>query len=200
MKKLMKNTVVIVVVVFTALLANANAPLNDLKDAKRTTLTLNDVKKGDELLIKNTQGIILYNESIQNSGDYTKGFDLTELPNGDYFFELNKAIKIVIIPFHVSNNIVAFKKEKGTTIFKPYVRNKNNKVYISKLSLGQKPLDIKVYYEGTEGNDFYLIYRETINNDAKNIGRVLSLDEKREGRYKIVTETEGRTFVNFIHI
>jgi hypothetical protein len=197
MKKLIKNTLA-VVALFTALLANANAPLNDLKDAKRTTLTLNDVKKGDELLIKNTHGMILYNESIQNSGDYTKGFDLTELPNGNYFFELNKAIKIVIIPFHVSNNIVVFKKEKKVTIFKPYVRNKKNKIYITKLSLDQKPLDIKVYYEDLEGNDFDLIYTETINNGSKNIGRVLSLDEKLEGTYKIVTKTEGRTFVDYI--
>jgi len=199
MKKLMKNTLVIVAL-FTALLANANATLNDLKEAKRTTLTLNDVKIGDELLIKNTHGIILYNESIQNPGDYSKGFDLTELPNGDYYFELNKAIKIVIIPFHVSNTIVVFKKEKETTIFKPSVRNKKNKVYISKLSLDQKPLAIKVYYEGIEGNNFDLIYTETINNDSKNIGRILSLDEEKEGRYKIVTETEGRTFVHFVHI
>ncbi|WP_055444023.1 hypothetical protein [Lacinutrix himadriensis] len=197
MKKLIKNTLAIVVL-FTALLANANAPLNDLKNAKRTTLTLNDVKKGDELLIKNTHGIILYNESIQNSGDYTKGFDLTELPNGDYFFELNKAIKIVIIPFHVSNNIVVFKKEKEVTIFKPYIRNKKNKIYITKLSLDQKPLDIKVYYEDLNGDDFNLIYSETINNNSKNIGRVLSLDEKLEGTYKIVTKTEERTFVDYI--
>ena len=197
MKKLIKNTLA-VVALFTALLANANAPLNELKDAKKTTLTLNDVKKGDELLIKNTHGMILYNESIQNSGDYTKGFDLTELPNGNYFFELNKAIKIVIIPFHVSNNIVVFKKEKKVTIFKPYVRNKKNKIYITKLSLDQKPLDIKVYYEDLEGNDFDLIYTETINNGSKNIGRVLSLDEKLEGTYKIVTKTEGRTFVDYI--
>ncbi|QRM88808.1 hypothetical protein FG167_06025 [Lacinutrix sp. WUR7] len=197
MKKLIKNTLAIIVL-FTALLANANAPLSDLKNAKRTTLTLNDVKKGDKLLIKNTQGIILYNESIQNSGDYTKGFDLTELPNGDYFFELNKAIKIVIIPFHVSNNIVIFKKEKELTIFKPYIRNKKNKIYITKLSLDQKPLDIKVYYEDLNGDDFNLIYSETINNDAKNIGRILSLDEKLKGTYKIVTKTEGRTFIDYI--
>ncbi|WP_452232876.1 hypothetical protein [Lacinutrix sp. MEBiC02595] len=197
MKKLMKSTLVLVVL-FTTLLANANAPLNILKDAKRTTLTLNDVKKGDELLIKNTYGIILYNEFIQNSGDYTKGFDLTELPNGDYFFELNKDFKIVIIPFQVANNIVVFNKEKGSTIFKPHVRNKENKVYISKLSLNQEPLDINVYYEDAEGDIFNLIYSETIMDDSKNISRVLSLDQKLKGTYKIVTKTEGRTFVDYI--
>ncbi|QRM88809.1 hypothetical protein FG167_06030 [Lacinutrix sp. WUR7] len=197
MKKLMKNTLVIVAL-FTALLANANAPLNNLNDARKTTLTLDNVKQGDILRIKNNYNVVIYKEKIKTSGNYIKGFDLTELPKGDYYFELNKDSEINIIPFHVSNSLVAYKSGKESTIFKPSIKSIENKVYISKLSLNQKPLDIKVYYENFEGDDFNLIYSETINNDAKNIGRVLNLDEKLEGTYKVVTKTEGRTFVDYI--
>ncbi len=197
MRKFIKNTLVIVVL-FTALLANANAPLTHLKDARKTTLTLNNVKQGDILLIKNTYDVVMYKEKIKTSGSYIKGFDLTDLPKGDYFFELNKDSEIKIIPFYVSNNTVAYKTGKESIIFKPSIKSIENKVYISKLSLNQKPLDIKVYYESIEGDDFNLIYSETINNDAKNIGRVLSLDGKLDGTYKVVTKTEGRTFVDYI--
>ena len=93
---------------------------------------------------------------------------------------------------------IVFNKEKGSTIFKPHVRNKENKVYISKLSLNQEALDINVYYEDAEGDVFNLIYSETIIDDSKNISRVLSLDQKLKGTYKIVTKTEGRTFVDYI--
>ncbi|WP_452227176.1 hypothetical protein [Lacinutrix cladophorae] len=198
MKKLMKNTLVLVVLC-TTLLANANAPLSNLNDAKRTMLTLNDVKEGDELLIKNTHGIILYNELIQNSGKYIKGFDLTALPNGDYIFELNKALEIEVIPFQVSNTIVVFEKDKTKTIFKPVIRNNANKVYVSKLSLDQKPLEINVHYEDTEGNEFYLIYEETIEKTT-NIGRILSLNPEHKGKYEIVIKTEGRTYINNIEL
>ena len=192
----MKNTLVIVVL-FTTLLANANAPLNEFKDAKRTTLTLKHVKQGDELLIKNTYREILYKEIIKNSGNYIKGFDLTELPKGDYFFELNKDFQIKIIPFYVSNNTVAFENDKESTIFKPLVRNKENKVYISKLSLNLQPLTVAVFYEDLENNDFNLIYSETFEN-SNNINRILNLDMEKKGKYRVVTKTEGRTFVDFI--
>ncbi|MDO6595969.1 hypothetical protein Q4512_03520 [Oceanihabitans sp. 2_MG-2023] len=196
MKKFIKNTLVIAVL-FTTLLANANAPLNPLNDARRTTLTLNNVKEGNELLIKNTLDIVIYKELIENSGDYTKGFDLTALPNGEYFFELVKDSEIKIIPFHVSNNMIAFNNGEESTIFIPSIRNKENKVYISKLSLNQQPLNVEVFYEDIENNDFHLIYSEKIE-DSSNIARVLNLDENKKGRYRIVTKTEGRTFVDYI--
>lgn len=196
MKKLIKNTLVLVVL-FTALLANANTSLNDLKDIRTTTLTLKHVKQGDELLIKNTYGVILYKEIIQNSGSYIKGFDFTQLPKGDYFFELNKDFQINIIPFYVSNKTIAFKNDKESTIFKPLVRNKENKVYISKLSLNYTPLEVTVSYEDIENNDFNVIYSETLEN-SNNISRILNLDLEKKGKYRIVTKTEGRTFVDYI--
>ncbi|MFD2542811.1 hypothetical protein ACFSSB_10825 [Lacinutrix gracilariae] len=196
MKNLMKNTLVIVVL-FTALLANANTSLNTLNDVRKTVLTLNDVKQGDELLIKNVYGIILYKETIKNSGSYNKGFDLTELPKGDYFFELNKDFQIKIIPFKVSNHVVVFNNNKETTIFKPSIRNKENKVYINKLSLNLEPLEVSVYYEDAVSNDFNLIYSETLEN-SNSISRILNLDIQKKGKYKIVTKTEGRKFVDYI--
>ena len=195
MKKLIKNTLVLVIL-FTTLLGHANSSFKNSNDEKRTTLTLTDVKQGDELLIKDTHGIILYKEKIQNSGHYIKGFDLTELPDGDYFFELIKEMKIKIIPFNVTINEVTFKKDIESVIYKPLVKTEENKVYISKLSLHRKPLEIKVYYHKNDTQDFNLIYTETIEN-TKSIGRILNLDEKEKGHYKIIIKTEGRTFIDY---
>ena len=41
------------------------------------------------LSIVDMQGLALYKEAIEQNGFYSKGFDLTTLPKGDYFFELN---------------------------------------------------------------------------------------------------------------
>ena len=196
MKKLIKN-ILVLVVLFTALLANANASLNDLKDAKRTTLTIKNVKQGDELLIKDAYGVILYKEMIQNSGKYTKGFDLTALPKGNYFFELIKDSEIRVIPFNVSNNRVAFTNKEEITIFKPMVRNTDNKIYFSKLSLNLEPVRVEISYENTDSDEFNLIYSEIFNNTV-NISRILNLDLEKKGKYRIVTKTEGRTFIDYI--
>lgn len=196
MKNLIKYTIAFAVL-FTTTIANANTSFKFVNDAKTTTLKLSDVKPGNQLVIKNDYGIVIYKETIKNSGAYNKGFDLTDLPSGDYFFELNKDSEIKIIPFNVTNQTVSFNKEEEETIFKPIVTNKENRVYISKLSLQLKPTEIRVYYENPEGTFFKLIYSEVFTN-SKVISRVLNLDKTIKGRYKIVTKTEGRMFVDYI--
>jgi len=199
MKKEFKLSI-LMVIMFTVMLSNVNANnfilLN--KEFKKTTLTLNNVKKGQRLLIKDNQGLVLYKEFIQVEGTYFKGFDLTALPNGSYFFELDKDVEIKIIPFTVNSNEVTFNKEKETSIFKPFVRVKDNKLLISQLSLELKPLSIKVYQENNSSSD-YLLYSETIEN-TKKIERIYSLPVKTRESYRIVFKTEGREFVEYINI
>jgi hypothetical protein len=110
MKNVIKNTKkgILMVTMFATLLSFANeAPFYTIKkDAERTSLTLNDVKQGNLLSIKDDNGIILYKELIQKSGMYTKEFDLTTLPDGAYIFELDKDLEINTIPFTVNSNEV----------------------------------------------------------------------------------------------
>ena len=170
MKNLFKNSLVIVVL-FTALLGNANSSLTNSKDDTRTTLTFKDVKLGNVLSVKDAFGVILYKEKMKNSGNYEKGFDLTELPDGNYFFELDKGLEIKIIPFTVESNLV----------------------YVSKLSLNKEPLEIEIYYNNSK------IYFETIEN-TQTIRRIYNLNKNEKGTYKIVSKTEGRTFVDYVSL
>lgn len=198
MKNLLKNTVVIVVL-FITLLGHANSSFNILNDGKRTTLTLNNVKQGDKLWIKDAFGSILYQEKIKTSGEYNRGFDLTELPDGDYFFELDNTLEIKVIPFHVSIHSVIFNKNKEQVEYKTQVSNKDNRVFISKLSLNKEPLKIEVYFENENNDDFGLIHSETIEN-TQTIKRVIELNKDAKGTYRIVTRTKERTFVNYVQI
>jgi len=199
MKKEFKSSA-LMVIIFTVMLGSVNAsnliPFN--KELKKTTLTLNNVKKGQKLLIKDSNGLILYKELIKDSGAYYKGFDLTSLPNGNYYFELNKDVEIKIIPFNVTSNNVVFNKEKEVSIFKPIVSAKDNKVFVSKLSLGLKPLEVKIFQESSSNSD-YLLFSETIEN-TKIIERIYSLPKTEKVRYRLVFTTEGREFVEYINI
>ena len=97
----MKNAVkhskkgILMVTMFATLLSFANdASLFNIKnEAKGISLTLFNVKQGNLLSVKDTNGIILFKEYIQESGTYTKGFDLTALPSGAYIFELDKDLE-----------------------------------------------------------------------------------------------------------
>lgn len=203
MKNVMNNTkkVFLMVALFAMVMgyANDNSFYISKGDANKTVVTLNDVKEGNLFTIKDENGLILYKESIQQNGLYKKGFDLTSLPDGSYFFELDKDMEIKTIPFTVKKSEVVFNKDNEETIFKPSTVVKQDLLFVSKLALEGEELEISIYQES---NSFYstpyeLIHTETISN-TKKIERVFKFVDFREGQYKIVYKTEGKTFVKFI--
>ncbi|TGV03741.1 hypothetical protein [Flavivirga rizhaonensis] len=194
-KTIEKNLLLVTMILFAVMIGNATeiSSFNVEGDLKGTALTINNVKKGNLLSIKNHNGIIVYKELIQSTGSYTKGFDLTELPNGNYFFEVDKDLQIETIPFSVENNKVVFDKTKEAVIFKPYVREKDDLVYISKLALNLEPLKIRVYiqYDGA----FQLIRTEEIEG-LKIVKKVYKL---KKGNYKIVLNANDKEYTKFIN-
>jgi hypothetical protein len=203
MKKEVKTGILLVTMLAT-MFSNASKPEMAEKNFKieNTTLSINNVKQGQQLIIKDSNGIVLYKEMIDRSGVYKKGFDLTSLPNGEYYFELDKDTEVQVIPFKVAMNKVEFLKEKETKFFKPVIRFKDNKILLSRLSFNQKPLEVKIYYEdnnGYYGSDYLLLHSEKFK-DTKVIERVYELDKFKKGSYKVVVKTEGREFTESITI
>ena len=198
MKNIIKNTKkgILAVVLFATALGYANESSFIIKnEAEKTSITLEHVKKGNTISIIDNNGIILYKELIEQTGLYSKGFDLTSLPDGYYFFEFDKDFEIKSIPFIVKTNTVVFKKEEETSVFKPTVRAKENLIFITKLSLNLEPLKIDLYYSNLD--EYERINSEEIKGIQK-IERIYKLDVK--GKYKIVFKTEGRKFEEYVNI
>ena len=201
MKNVMNNSKKVLIMV--AIMATVFGYANDVKfkfvnsDAKRTVLTLGDVKAGNLFSIKDENGIVLYKESILSQGIYQKGFDFTDLPNGSYFFELDKDVEVTSIPFSIKDGIVTYEKTEAITSFKPVTVVKSDMVYITKLSLEQKPLEIEVYYDNGDYKKYQLIYSETISN-TKKIERAYKISNFEKGKYKIVYKTEGRVYTEYL--
>lgn len=198
MKKEVKKGILLVTML-AAMISYASRPatLDKKVEIKNTTLSIHNVKQGQQLVIKDYNGIVLYKELIANSGAYHKGFDLTALPNGEYYFELDKDTEVQIIPFKVLMNNVEFLKDKETKFFKPIIRFKDNKVLLSRLSLDYKPLEVKIYYDDYSNKE--LIHTETFK-DTKIVERVYALDKTKKGKYSVVIKTEGRAFTESITI
>ena len=191
----MKNSLVLVVL-FSTFLAIANSLSKVYVDGSNTTITLSNLKQGNEIFVKDADGSTLYSETIKVSGDYIKNFDLSKLPNGNYYFEINKGLEIKMIHFTVEEAVAVFEKENETVIFKPFVTSDENLVSVSKLSLNEQPLEINIYFDD---NGFNLIHSETIDN-TQNISRIYSLNKAKKGDYRIVTKTDGRTFVDYVRL
>ena len=77
MKNLIKTSIILLFLLTTVLSNAKNIPtLKDLNDGKTTMLTLLDVEQGNILIIKDLSGTAFYQEAIQSSGKFKKGFNL----------------------------------------------------------------------------------------------------------------------------
>ncbi|QCX37496.1 hypothetical protein FF125_03240 [Aureibaculum algae] len=193
MKQIIKNSLVLVVL-FATMISYANEIVTNEND-DATNVTLNNVTEGSVLSIKDVNGLILYKETIQVSGDYSKKFDLTSLPDGNYIFELDKDFEIKSIPFNVKRNIVDLNIENKSVVFKPAMVFENGMLRIQKTILNsENGLNIKIYFENGD-----LVHSENFNNE-KLINKTYDFSKSLKGKYKVLLSTEDRTFskeINF---
>ncbi|MBD0823441.1 hypothetical protein [Aestuariibaculum marinum] len=186
---------ILLLAVSTSLLSNASdITISTNADAiSKTAITLNHVKAGDILSIKDNYGVVLYKEQIKETGTYKKGFDLSALPNGEYIFEIDKNLEVKTIPFTVNFEEVYFNKEKESTSYKPYVRQDNGIVYITKLAPKQEALTIHIY---TNNNSEYeLVHTERIKG-VQSIEKAYKLEK---GNYKLVFVSDNKEYTKFIN-
>ncbi|WP_340832792.1 hypothetical protein [Polaribacter sejongensis] len=183
------NKIILVALMFGTLITSANEKDNtNYKEAKKTVkVEFNNVKKGQTLTIKNSNGLTVYNNEIKNSGDYSRTFDFSALENGIYSAELNKDFEIVIKQFYVENGLVTFLNNKDEKIFKPIIRTEGDLLLVSKINFNNEPLKVTLYY-----ND-EVVLSETISGDRL-LKRVYKLSEKEVGAYKVVVSSDERTY------
>ena len=196
MKKLTKKGL-IACALSVSLLGFANdlkEPVKE-KEPKVTSMSFAKVSKGSMLLIKDFNGLVLYKEAIQKTGEYSKGFDLTSLPNGEYYFELDTQLEIVVIPFDVESSEVNFRKEEKATIFKPMVRVKDDMVFVSRTSFEAAPMDFKIYYASNSD----VVLSEKFEKEPF-IERVYDFSSSKKGEYLFVFRSNGRKYVKSVKI
>lgn len=176
----------LVVLIFTAALSYAE---------KRNFTVLSEValdefvhmKKGQELLLKDQFGLILYSETIKSNGNLSKPFDLKQLKDGQYSLELEKDFEIIIKPFEIKNNALEFFENQETKVFKPVIRSENNKLLISQMSLESKPIVVEIYFDNE------LIYSETARGE-KTMNRIYKFSKFESGNYSTVVKIDNRTY------
>ncbi len=196
MKGLIKKSLVVIALAMAVGMSYANEVSPNYNTGNLTRLTFENVKVGEVVQIKDMNGLILYKEAVKQAGLYSKDFDLTTLPDGDYLFELDKIVEIVEIPFTVSNAEVVFKKELKKSIFKPMVYVKNGKMHVTKLALNSEAMEVIIYFENTER-----VLTDVISErkDAA-LGKVYDFKGSEKGQYIVVVKSEGRRFVNQVNI
>lgn len=198
MKKVIRkiNKSILVVSLISASFSYAKNPysLSLTKVLNKTSTTVESVKERELLTIKDINGSIIYKEEVRKSMIYPKGFDISSLPDGGYFFELENDKEIKTIPFKVDSNQVVFNYEKETTINKPDVFLKKNFIHVNKLAKNEEPIALSIYYVGN--NRGTLVFAETIKN-TKAIKKTYKIMRPSSGTYIVVINTDNKTYYKY---
>ncbi|WP_396602709.1 hypothetical protein [Algibacter sp. R77976] len=160
-------------------------------EAKKTSLILDNVKKGNKISIKNYKGKVFFKELIETSNLKKKEFDLNYLVDGSYFFEIEKDLQISIIPFNISyEKGVIYSKYNKTRFFKPHIKVENEVVILTQISENGDPITINIYDENNQ-----LLYNDTTENEL-DIQRAFKL---KKGSFKFVITSNNREYATLIN-
>ena len=162
-----------------------------LVDEKGTgkEVEIRTVKKGQILYIKNSEGKVLHEKTIEINGTFEKAFDFSSLRNGYYTLEVNKDFQIEVIPFTVIAKKATFYTQEEKTIFKPVIRTRDNRVMVSKLAFEEAQMHVTIYFEGD------IIFKEKVEGENV-LKRVYQLRKDIKGDYKVVMKANDRTYIN----
>lgn len=189
-----KSALMLIVFLATQTYSNVADSIIIKNNENRNIIQIERLKAGSILKIKDEFGMTLHKEKINDSGYYSKGFDLSMLPDATYYFELDNADEIRIIPVLVEDQRTKRLESEESRIAKPNVKVDGQMVYVHQNSDEEQDLFITIYYEGYE-----LAFEESVK-DAKNVKRSYDFSSSLKGDYTIIVNTGGKTFSNKVKI
>ena len=142
-----KKLVLVVVFMLGTLFnyANNDKDFNRIVNAKKVRVAFKNVKKGNQLTIKDLKGNQLHSQIVFKEGNLNTFFDLSSLKDGKYTVELNKDYEIIVKTLEVKDSKVIFNKNSRKVIFKPVIRNQENVLMTSKISFDKEPIQIAFF-------------------------------------------------------
>ncbi|NHF58105.1 hypothetical protein FK220_002045 [Flavobacteriaceae bacterium TP-CH-4] len=86
---------------------------------------------------------VIYSANVDTQSDFAKRFDLSKLPNGNYYLVVEDAIKELTFTLSLdASKVEVIDRDEDT---KPVFRKKDGKLYVNLLNLDLNKVDIIVY-------------------------------------------------------
>ena len=191
MKKILKFSLVLAAVVFTAGQAHAGSAdfsLDLIKEEGKTVrFSLKETKKID-LSIYDTNDSLIYQEKVTSEDTINRTYDLTALPNGIYFLRAESDLKISKYKIEVVGSKAKLTAAAISEVYKPVLVNKNGMVTVNILNLDTVPVAVTIY--DSEENE---VYNENLTA-ALYVGKIFDLTSTQNGKYTFEITYNGKTF------
>ncbi len=193
MKKVVRS-IAVVALMFAAATGWAKEPKLSLTPNTEKSLNFEmDITSEQTVVsIVDTNGEIIYTERIAIGNIYAKKFDLQNLPEGDYFLEVEDSLKEVVFGFTVDDSEIMIRERKENS--KPIFRKKDGRVFLNLLNLEKDVVKITVM--DSEGRS---LFQETIADEML-IEKTFNFKNAFEDSYTILVKSKDDTYFEYVTV
>ena len=136
--------------------------------------------------VRNTDGLVVYANDTRETV-FRKNYDFRGMPDGTYTIEVEGESKIEKVEVMVARALDQLAPTVLSTVYKPYVRRKDDLVSVDILRVDNAPVVMSVYDEAN-----VLLYTETLLDKS---GKQFDFSNARRGEYTILIQHKGKTFM-----
>ncbi len=169
--------------------AGKENPVNDGNaKSKAVRLSASVLRSFSKIAIADQTGVVLHSESLDGSKETGMQIDFSNLPVGNYFLEMDSAVKLVIVPLAVNENEAILKTAAKTEIYKPFARTSGTSLQVMGFNPEKTPIMVSIYDENNE-----LMFEETLV-DLIELKRSYNFSKAGAGSYSIQIKKDGKVF------
>ncbi|MDY8135494.1 hypothetical protein [Aquimarina sp. 2201CG5-10] len=193
MRRVINLSLLIVAIVFSNLAKASEVLSVEILNSSMINVSLSNITKGEKLYLKDYNGEILFNATLDAMPAYQKYFNLSNVPDGVYFVETETVYEIKVTPVLKNKKGISLIKNSAVTVFKPVVKSKNKLVKIMLSNPEKSSVTIQIY----DKEDILLIEESSTDEVLK---RVFDFSTMPSETYRILFKQKERTFIKEVSI
>lgn len=147
------------------------------------SMTINGLKEDASIALRDTEGIILLEEQTEGKGNYSKVYNLSNLPEGTYYMSIKTSLKKTVQPIKLTAYGVEIDTGRRKEFYAPIIRAQEGQVDVSLYNGTAADVQITIFGNGQE-----VIYEEKLENVVL-VEKRYSTERLPRGQYNFVINT-----------
>jgi len=156
--------------------------------AKTIRLSASLLQPFSKMKIVDDFGVVLYEETLGHNLEIGKQFNLSKLPTGNYFIEMDAAVKQVVIPLQVTEQEAVLKMDFKTEIYKPFMKISGTSLQLMVFNPDKNPITVAIYNQLGQ-----LLFEETVTEQIE-LKRSYNFSKVESGDYSLQVKKNGKVY------
>lgn len=189
MRRVINLCILICVLLFSNMAVASDVLSVKITNSSTINVSLFNTRQGQKLFLKDYDGTILFDITLDASASYKKYFNLSLVKDGIYFVETETDYDVKVTPVIKNNKGIALINASVTTIFKPKTKLENGIVNLQFVNSKRSPITISI-----QDLDGVILHSEKMSGEEYIIKKAFNFSELPSGTYNLYVRLEDRVF------